>query len=69
MSKQVIIVTGANSGVGLDTATRLCSMGHDVVISVRDSAKGVSTIETIRKTVPQATIMYITMELSDPQSI
>lgn len=60
---------GANSGVGLDTATRLCSMGHDVVISVRDSAKGVATIETIRKTVPQATVMYITMELSDPQSI
>lgn len=66
---KVIIVTGANSGVGLDSATRLCSMGHDVVVSVRDHAKGQATIATIKETVPQANVMYLTMELTDPQSI
>lgn len=68
-SKRVIIVTGANSGVGLDTAKRLCSLGHDVVVSVRDDAKGQATIEAIKEVAPSATVSYLTMELTDPQSI
>jgi len=67
--KKVIIVTGANSGIGLEAAKGLCELGHDVIVSVRDDTKGEATIKAIKEAVPEATVMYITMELTDPQSI
>ncbi|XP_067932213.1 retinol dehydrogenase 12-like [Watersipora subatra] len=67
--KKVIIITGANSGIGFETAKGLCQLGHDVVISVRDDAKGEATISAIKAQVPEAQLMYIPMEMSDPQSI
>ncbi|XP_067931966.1 retinol dehydrogenase 12-like [Watersipora subatra] len=67
--KKVIIVTGANSGIGFEAAKGLCQLGHDVVISVRDDAKGETTVSAIKAEVPEAQLMYITMEMSDPQSI
>jgi NAD(P)-dependent dehydrogenase (short-subunit alcohol dehydrogenase family) len=41
------IVTGANSGVGLATATTLASRGANVVLAVRDTAKGADAAKTI----------------------
>jgi NAD(P)-dependent dehydrogenase (short-subunit alcohol dehydrogenase family) len=41
------IVTGANSGVGLATATALASRGANVVLAVRDTAKGADAAKTI----------------------
>ena len=67
--KKVIIITGANCGIGLETAIGLCELGHDVVISVRDAAKGEATISEIKAKVSDAQVMYFTMEMSDPQSI
>lgn len=67
--KQVIIVTGANIGIGLQTAIGLCELGHDVVISVRDDAKGEAAIADIKEAVPNAKVSYIIMEMSDPGSI
>jgi len=67
--KKVIIVTGANSGIGLEAAKGLCELGHDVIISVRDDTKGEATIKAVKEAVPEATITYILMELTEPQSI
>jgi NAD(P)-dependent dehydrogenase (short-subunit alcohol dehydrogenase family) len=41
------IVTGANSGVGLATATALARRGATVVLAVRDTAKGAGAARTI----------------------
>mgnify|MGYP001791681619 FL=1 len=67
--EKVIIITGANSGIGLETAKSLCELGHDVVISVRDDDKGRTTTDIIKAGTKDAKISYITMELSDPMSI
>lgn len=68
-SEKTIIITGANSGIGLETAKKLCSLHHDVIISVRDDSKGEATIEEIRSLVPDAEVLYLTMDLTDPDSI
>lgn len=68
-NSKTIILTGANSGIGLECAKELCRLGHDVVISVRDGVKGETTISSIKSEVPNAKIMYIVMELSDSNSI
>lgn len=40
LTGQTIVVTGANSGIGLETAKALTAHGARVIIAVRDGAKG-----------------------------
>lgn len=68
-SSSTIILTGANCGIGFETCKVLCQLGHDMVISVRDDAKGQATISAIKAEIPAAKIMYLIMDLSDPVSI
>jgi NAD(P)-dependent dehydrogenase (short-subunit alcohol dehydrogenase family) len=44
---RVVIVTGANSGIGLPTARALAEAGAHVVLAVRDAAKGEAALESI----------------------
>jgi NAD(P)-dependent dehydrogenase (short-subunit alcohol dehydrogenase family) len=46
-SGRVVIVTGANSGIGLPTARALAEAGAHVVLAVRDTAKGEAALESI----------------------
>jgi NAD(P)-dependent dehydrogenase (short-subunit alcohol dehydrogenase family) len=39
---KLAVVTGANSGVGLETARRLAAAGADVIMAVRTPAKGIA---------------------------
>ena len=47
-SGRVAIVTGANSGLGLETARALAGRGASVVLAVRDLDKGRQAVEAIR---------------------
>lgn len=44
---KVFVVTGGNSGIGLETALRLTEAGGDVVIGCRDEAKCAIAIDSI----------------------
>ena len=63
------IVTGANSGLGFETALALAGHGADVTLAVRDLAKGEAAAEQIRARSPQASIEVRRLDLADLASI
>ncbi|EFG78121.1 oxidoreductase, short chain dehydrogenase/reductase family protein [Mycobacterium parascrofulaceum ATCC BAA-614] len=64
LSGKLAIVTGANSGLGFGLARRLAAAGADVVMAIRNRAKGEQAIADIRKTVPDAKLTIKSLDLS-----
>jgi NAD(P)-dependent dehydrogenase (short-subunit alcohol dehydrogenase family) len=48
MSKSVAFITGANKGLGLETARQLGQAGLTVVIGARDEARGTAAVAALR---------------------
>ena len=63
------IVTGANSGLGFETALALAAHGADVTLAVRDTAKGEAAADQIRAQAPQASLEVRRLDLADLASI
>lgn len=63
------IVTGANSGIGLYTATALAERGYQVVLAVRNVERGRIAMERIADAVPDAKLQQVRLDLSSLRSI
>src|ERR1043165_186701 len=61
---RVAIVTGANSGLGYDTAALLAGKGAQVVMAVRNLDKGNEAVERIRRANPNAQVTLQELDLS-----
>ncbi|WP_055563738.1 oxidoreductase [Streptomyces atriruber] len=68
-SKRVIVVTGANSGLGLATTRALARKGARVILAVRDEAKGRAAVEQITAEVPGADLEVRRVDLADLDSV
>jgi NAD(P)-dependent dehydrogenase (short-subunit alcohol dehydrogenase family) len=66
---RVAIVTGANSGLGLVTATELARAGATVVLAARDSRKADGARAEIASDVPSAQLDPRTLDLADLDSV
>jgi NAD(P)-dependent dehydrogenase (short-subunit alcohol dehydrogenase family) len=64
LTGKLAVVTGANSGLGFGLARRLAAANADVVMAIRNRAKGEAAIEKIRATVPDAKLTIKTLDLS-----
>ena len=69
LSGKRAVVTGASDGMGLVMARRLAAAGADVVIPVRNPAKGEAAIATIKRSVPHANVSLRSLELSSLASV
>jgi hypothetical protein len=63
------VVTGANSGLGLDTARALAGKGAKVIMTSRNMEKGEAAAEKIRQEYPQADVEVWQLDLADLDSI
>lgn len=66
---KLAVVTGANSGLGLGLATRLSAAGADVIMAIRNRAKGEAAIAQIRAEVPHAKLTIKKLDLSSLASV
>ena len=64
-----VIITGANSGIGFETAKSLAQYGAEVVFAIRNVQKGKQAIERIKKGNPNAVLVAIELNLSDLTSV
>lgn len=63
------IVTGANTGIGFETARALSEKGFDLLITSRDSEKGERAAALIRVAQRNARVSTLALDLSSMQSI
>jgi NAD(P)-dependent dehydrogenase (short-subunit alcohol dehydrogenase family) len=66
---RLAIVTGANSGIGLETARRLAAAGAEVVLAVRNADKGRQAVENIIASMPDAHVENAALDLSSLDSV
>jgi len=67
--EKTIIVTGGNSGLGLQAVKAFAEKGALVVLACRDTAKGDDARLELLKDIPQALIMVRQLDLADLQSV
>ncbi len=67
-SGRVAVVTGSNTGLGLETARALAGAGADVVIAVRNLDKGETAKATILESYPDATVHLQSLDLASLDS-
>ncbi len=66
---RVAVVTGANSGLGLETARQLAAHGATVVLAVRRVERGEAAVEDILSTVPGARLEIQRLDLASLASV
>ena len=68
-SGQFVVVTGASSGLGLQSARRLAAAGAEVLLAVRDADRGERARESIAREHPDALLGTALVDLADLASI
>src|SRR5438128_2195196 len=63
------IVTGASSGIGLETARELARAGASVVLGCRSAKKGEAAVQDIKSTVPGARLELADLDLASLASV
>ena len=69
LAGRVAVVTGANSGLGFETATALAGAGARVVLACRDQAKGADALDRLRRVRPDAEVELGELDLADLASV
>lgn len=66
---RVAVITGANTGLGLETAGALAAKGAKVILAVRNTTKGEGALRSILKDHPTADVSIQAIDLSSLESV
>ncbi len=66
---RVAVVTGANTGLGYETALGLADKGCKVIMACRNKGKAEKAMADIRKEVPNADLEFIKLDLNSLNSV
>jgi NAD(P)-dependent dehydrogenase (short-subunit alcohol dehydrogenase family) len=66
---RTVVITGANSGIGLETAVGVASAGHRVVLAVRNAAKGATAVADVRARSGNDDVEQLPLDLASLASV
>ncbi|MEM7140602.1 MAG: SDR family NAD(P)-dependent oxidoreductase [Actinomycetota bacterium] len=69
LTGKTAVITGANSGLGLESAKALARAGATVVMTARDSERLAHAADVVRSDVPAASIEQVQLDLAAQASI
>lgn len=64
-SRKLALVTGANSGLGYETAYHLAHAGADVLLGARNQARGQAAVDKILASKPTGSVTLSIIDLND----
>ena len=69
LTGRLAVVTGANGGLGYETALALAGAGAEVILAGRSDAKGADAVRRIQGSFPKAAVRFERLDLSDLASV
>ena len=66
---KTVVITGGNSGIGLEAARECAYKGMNVILAVRSLERGQIALDDIKKDFPQSNISLMRLDLSEEHSI
>lgn len=66
---RIAVVTGANGGLGLESARALARAGGHVVMAARNQEKAAAALADIRSSVPDASLELVELDLGSLESV
>jgi NAD(P)-dependent dehydrogenase (short-subunit alcohol dehydrogenase family) len=69
LDRRTAVVTGANGGLGLETARALAGAGARVVMAARNQDKAAVAVEDIRGDAPEASLEVVALDLGSQASV
>ncbi len=69
LSGKRVVITGGASGLGQETARAMAAKGAEIIIPVRDPAKGEEAVAAIKQSVPDAQVELMACDLGSMDSV
>jgi NAD(P)-dependent dehydrogenase (short-subunit alcohol dehydrogenase family) len=69
MNGLTFLITGANTGIGLATASELAARGGRVYVACRSAAKGEAAVAAIKASTGNESVFFLPLDLADLDSV
>lgn len=69
LSGKVFIVTGANTGLGFESAKEFARKGAETILACRNKEKAAKAIERIKEEIPEGIVKFMQLDLGSLKSI
>jgi NAD(P)-dependent dehydrogenase (short-subunit alcohol dehydrogenase family) len=69
LAGRIALVTGANSGIGFETARALARHRAETVLACRDLDKAATAVARIRAEIPEAKVRALSLDLADLDAV
>ena len=69
MNEKVVVITGANSGIGLETAVAVAAMGATTVLACRNPGRAAAAAHEVRERAASDQVHVVPLDLADLASV